>query len=396
MQPLRHWHVSIAGRGPPSRGSGAGSAAPEPGERDRLLRYIVAMPAFFRALPLVLLTACASVSEPAIPIAACHEPAAEALQQSMGPVQAIGERLRSGGVVLLGEHHGDVAEIDLLVSVIAALDQPVVLAMELVPVQAPANPELSDWPDIVGDRYWPAPLYFSEYRRVLEALVAARARGVAVQLAGLAPDCRLPEAPSDAHRSEAIACFRGRDAFMAHRLQDLRMEHPGLPILVSAGWRHVSAVRLPGAEKPLGALLPAHWPVERILLAGTEDRAEGAVATCMGGPLFFAGQAEAPVRFQAEALEWRLVDCVDTASTRALSDAFDQVVGLPEAPAPTPWTAADFARVSAEDRAAWDRTHRVLMGRSEGAQEPGSLARLAADDAAELARQKRVQRRTCL
>jgi len=314
----------------------------------------------------------------------------------MGPaVQGVVEAVHTHDVVLVGEHHGDVAEIDFLVDVLEAMDRPIVLAMELVPMGADAKPTSATWPAIVGQRYWPAPLYFNEYVRIVDALEAARARGVDIRLAGLAPPCRLPPSPTDADRSVVLDCFRDRDDAMAGALRELRARHPDRPILVSAGWRHVSAVRLPNAPKPMGALLPAHWSVQRVLLAGTEARETGPVATCQGAPLFLADLGDKAVLHHTHPLKWTLAECVDTPSDRPLSEAFDRLVGLPTAPPPTPWTADAFARIDPTDRAAWDRTHRSLMGKSGSVVGPDALAKLAAADAAELAAQQKARVTTC-
>lgn len=332
----------------------------------------------------------------------CHRTIAATLSAAdLDAASKIIELLHTHDAVLLGEHHADVAEIDFLVSVLHKLERPTVLAMELLPHAAQADinralvtETLSDqaWPGIVGFKYWPAPLHVAEYSRVLDAVRAARARGVDVQIVGLAPQCRLPPNPRPAQRDTAIRCFKERDDRMLDRLRQIRVDLPKHTILVSAGWRHVSATRLPGAPRAMGMDLPAHWSSARVLLAGTEQSAgEGqARATCSGAPAAIAEAVGRPVYLSASQPTWSLSTCValEGESMRPLDASFDAVIGLPAGPPPTPWDRYTFARVPAEDRTAWTRTRTSLMAQSWPGGSPEELERWAAQDLAQVTAQQ--------
>ncbi len=335
-------------------------------------------------------------------VPACHQAVARGLQPiHLDAVAVVVKLLASNDVVLLGEHHSDVAEIDFLVSVIDALDRPTVLAMELLPraAQADINQALvaetlseEAWPGIVGAKYWPAPLHVAEYSRILDAVRAARQRGIDVQISGLAPQCTLPSNPRRADRERAIRCFKERDDRMLDRLRHVHVDLPKHAILVSAGWRHVSATRLPGAPRAMGMDLPAHWSAQRLLLAGTEQTlADGTVrATCAGAPAAIAEVVGKPVFLPSEPTPWTLSDCVDTGEpvTRRFAGSFDGVIGLLAAPAPTPWDRYAFARVPAEDRTTWSRTRNSLMNEPWPSGSPEELERWASQDIAAVAAQQ--------
>jgi len=329
----------------------------------------------------------------------CHRAVARTLEPAqLDAVSIVVGLLAANDVVMLGEHHSDVAEIDFLVSVIEALDKPTVLAMELLPraAQADINQALvaetlseQAWPSIVGAKYWPAPLHVAEYSRILDAVRAARTRGLDLQIIGLAPQCTLPSNPQPTDRNRAIRCFKERDARMLDRLRQVHVDLPAHAILVSAGWRHVSAKRLPDAPRAMGMDLPAHWSSQRLLLAGTEEAlADGTVrATCGGTPASIAQAVGGPVFLPAGPTPWTLSDCVDTGSpvTRRLVAYFDGVIGLPAGPAPTPWDRYAFARVPAEDRTTWARTRNSLMNEPWPGGSPEELERWAAQDVAAIA-----------
>ncbi len=362
-------------------------------------------------------TACRSMtSEPVVEpvsVPACHQEVAATLSPAgTHAADEVVRRLESHDVVLLGEHHGDVAEIDFLVSVLGKVKQPTVLAMELLPqaAQAAINTAIVaealdplSWPEVVGDKYWPAPLHVSEYVRVLEAVRDARKRGIDVQLVGLAPSCRLSEKTERKQRETAIRCFKERDARMLDRLRDLRVDMPKHAVLVSAGWRHVSAVQLPGAPRALGTDLPAHWTSQRILLAGTEQPQDPASetgpwrATCGGTPQVLAEAHGRPVLIDSTSTSWTLSECVDTGSmvSKSVAHAFDAVVGLPAGPAPTPWDRYAFAKVPAEDRTAWARTRSVLMDQDWPTGSPEDLELWAKQDTDQLARQQQGRVLAC-
>jgi len=324
---------------------------------------------------------------------ACHQHGIPAVVLSeQDPARAIAAALQTHELVLLGEHHGDVAEIDFLIEVLGQIDRPTILAMELLPQTVT---DTAPWSSIVGDKYWPAPLHISEYEGILAAVQAARDRGVDLQFAGLAPDCRLPERPTSTHRAAAIACFKERDAFMVERLHVLRRGHPTHAVLISAGWRHVTGVRLRGAAQTLGQLVPAHWSALRVLLAGTEARASGAEATCQGTPRALAAAVGHPVLLDTTNTRWSLDHCLDTPTERPLSDAFDQVVGLPKGPAPTALDTAFFETIPATHRAAWTRTRQVLMNQNTPDSSPAQLAQWAAEDVSRLTGQLAAESIDC-
>ena len=112
-------------------------------------------------------------------VPACHQAIARNLEPfQLDAVSVVVKLLTTNDAVLLGEHHSDVAEIDFLVSVIEALDQPTVLAMELLPraAQADINQALvaetlseQAWPSIVGAKYWPARSAHQKMSRLMES-----------------------------------------------------------------------------------------------------------------------------------------------------------------------------------------------------------------------------------
>ena len=307
-------------------------------------------------------------------------------------VDHLTSRLQSGAL-LVGEHHGQVAEIDLLVDVIAEQTQPVLVAMELLPASAQgeldgmlAADSFSEaaWLAIVGERYWPAPLHVREYVRVAEAAWKRSRDGVDVRLIGLAPDCRLGPLPDS---RTAIACFRDRDDAMLRVLREVRASHPQHRLVVSAGWRHLSAVRLPSAPKVMGESWPAHWPATRVLLTAPERAAEagGWVSTCGAGPSALAEARNGPVVVDLaheSAAGLTLGGCVDLpkADTRSLSKAFDLLVALPPGAPPTPLDEDAFQLVDPSDRAAWVRTRRELMGQADAPTSPTAWASWARED----------------
>ena len=176
---------------------------------------------------------------------------------------------------------------------------------------------------------------------------------------------------------------------MLDRLRQIRVDLPEHTILVSAGWRHVSATRLPDAPRAMGMDLPAHWSSQRLLLAGTEQTLpDGTVrATCGGAPAAIAEAAGGPIFLPSGPAPWTLSDCVDTGQpvTRRLAASFDGVIGLPAGPAPTAWDRYAFARVPAEDRTTWARTRSSLMNEPWPGGSPEELERWAAQDVAAVA-----------
>lgn len=323
-------------------------------------------------------------------VAACHRAAVP--DAKTGVVDHLLAALRTHDLVAVGEHHGDVAQVDLLVELIQRLDRPTLLAMELVPRAARFE---DGWAAIVGDRYWPAPLHVEAYARVHTAVTAARARGIDVVWVGLAPDCRLPTEVTDTDRSAAIACFRSRDAAMLDALRTARADHSEHAVLLSAGWRHLAGARLTDGPKTLGTALPAHWSVLRVVLAGTEARETGPTATCGGTPQALAAAAGTPIWLDTTAVDWTLDHCLDTPSSHPLADAFDVIVGLPEGLAPQAMPADFWARVPADDRAAWARTRRVLMDQATPDASPTALATWARGDVASLAEQQAAATTAC-
>ena len=236
----------------------------------------------------------------------CHRTIASTLSAAdLDAASKIIELLHTHDAVLLGEHH-DVAEIDFL-SVLHKLERPTVLAMSPAACcpgrdQSGARTEtFHQWPGIVGFKYWPAPLHVAEYSRVLDAVRAARARGVDVQIVGLAPQCRLPPNPRPAQRDAAIRCFKERDDRMLDRLRQIRVDLPKHTILVSAGWRHVSATRLPVHRGPwawtsprTGRLRACCWP------APSSRRARSCPRHLLGTPPPSPKRSTAPSTFPSQ------------------------------------------------------------------------------------------------
>ncbi len=359
-------------------------------------------PTWFAALVMGLGACRATEPAPLSPmdlVPECHQAIADTLDpEHLDAAAVVVDLLHKHDAVLLGEHHADVAEIDFLVSVLNQIERPTALAMELIPraAQNALNRALMaetltdrSWPGIVGHKYWPAPLHVAEYSRILDAVRAARARGVDIQIIGLAPQCRLPPGGDSQHRAQAIRCFKERDDRMLDRLREVRVDLPAHTILVSAGWRHVSATRLPSSPRAMGMDLPAHWSIQRILLAGTEQALEDgrSRATCGGAPAAIAEAAGRPVFLSASQPTWGLSSCVEVEgeSMEPLDKSFDAVIGLPAGAAPTPWDRYTFARVPAEDRTAWARTRASLMAKSWPDGGPEALERWAAQDVAKTA-----------
>ncbi len=342
---------------------------------------------------------------PGTPPEACLVPWIEsAIATGDRAASSVAADLLSRDVVLLGEHHGIVAEIDFLVAVMdaaVAQGRPFLLAMELVP--AAANGLLSDvlqaptldahaWVHVAAYRPWPAPLMGAEYARVFEAAHRAQKAGVLVAMAGLAPDCRVG---ANADAAAAIQCYKGRDNAMNAHLKALREAHPGVPVLVSAGFRHVSALRLPESPEGLGMLLPAHWSVSRVLLSGPE-RADGETAwtaTCGGILDAVAASVGGPARFRLDhgpTANLTLGGCVDLgrADARPVGRAFDTAIGLPAWTPLTPWTDADVAALPETAYQTWATTARSLMDLPSA---PTSAAEWRAWAEAEVARTNEMQ-----
>ena len=346
-----------------------------------------------------LFVGCAIVGGDRVPEPECPLAAAEAVMAQSVPELLLAKQ-HAGRALLIGEHHGQTAEIDLLATLIEEQAAPVLVAMELLP--AAAQPQLdalleadrfveADWLAVVGKRYWPAPLHVQAYARVVAAARSARGKGVDVRLVGLAPDCRLGPMPTTA---AAMDCFRERDAAMLRTLRAARKAHPDHGLIVSAGWRHLSAVRLPSAPKVLGESWPAHWPATRVLLTAPERALPtgGWVSTCGAAPTSLANarqQAVAVDLSESSAQALTLASCLDlpSADDRPLSKAFDLLVALPPGAAPQALGVDEFARIAPADRAAWARTYVELMGRSQPPQTPQEWASWASADVADLAAQ---------
>lgn len=353
-----------------------------------------------RVVASLLLSGCSLWGVDQTPEPECPISAAEAVVPQ--PVrELLLARQRAGHALLIGEHHGQVAEVDLLASLIMGQSTPVLVAMELLP--AAAQPQLdallaadrfsrSDYNGVVGKRYWPAPLHVEEYTRVAEAAWSVRnEKGVDVRLIGLAPDCRLGPMPDS---KAAMDCFRERDAAMLQTLRAARKDHPDHALIVSAGWRHLTAVRLPSAARVLGESWPAHWPATRVLLTAPERAVPngGWVSTCGAGPTSLARARQAPVAIDLSLPSAQLLSlggCVDlpSADDRPLGKAFDLLVALPPAAAPRAWTSDHFRQVAPADRAAWARTRMELMGQAEAPESPEEWARWASEDVAALTAQ---------
>ena len=354
-----------------------------------------------RVLAIALL-GCSRGQETAPVALTCPTPLADAALE--GPIaDRLTAYLDSGQALLLGEHHGQVAEVALLLDLVGHLQMPTMVAMELLPASQQAELDAlvsadtfshKAWMGVVGDRYWPAPLHVSEYEDVARAVWSRRQDGVDVRLVGLAPDCRLPPSPSASDRSTALTCFGDRDASMLTILRGARATHPDHALVVSAGWRHVSKVRLPSAPKALGELWPRHWPATRVLLSAPERALDtgGWVSTCGSGPTELASAHRKPISIALSVppgAALQLGDCVDLPKPdgRPLHEAFDLLVGLAKGTAPTPLDEDDFALVDPEDRAAWARTRTVLMGHDSAPSTPAGWAAWAHEDVSVLSAQ---------
>lgn len=291
------------------------------------------------------------------------------------------DALEAGQVVILGEHHGDPAELGLLTAVVEqararglALD----VAMELLPVrgQAPLTALHSRWTpagwwQLVAARYHPEPLQLQAYGDAVAAMIAAGAR-----VHALAPDC----GPADAQPATldaAVQCFSDRDATMAAALAELRA--PDRALLVSAGLWH-GAHRRPGGQPSLAHLLEQNLQddVLQAVVMGTEgpDPAgpAGPPGTCAG--LGRALQTDHPWTARLDAPPWRALPgrCLAEGENAAagLGELFDLVAVPAEsgsaAPAmlpPVAWEAA-----GPERRAAWRLLEVELMGRPDPGLDP--------------------------
>lgn len=313
---------------------------------------------------LLLATACAGASPPAP--APPVDPPCDQLPVETDVAKTLAARWAEGGVVAVGEHHGVVAQIDLVVAVIDALPQgagPLDFAWELWPGSVSVEGAEGSWPGwstVLAARYWPEPLHVAEYERVYNALVRAHQRGVAVSVVGLSPDCSVAPTPTGA--SDALACFSSRDDTMLKLLQQRRRDHSGRGLLLYAGWRHVGDARWPDAPEPLGRRLPPHWGVYRVLLSGPEG-SRG--RTCGGLADRLASRRESPVGVSTQHVAQTVPDCLDVGGpSLPLSSVFDLLVGFSEHSAATAYTGWDRLPQSTTATAAWNRLETTLMDRS--------------------------------
>jgi hypothetical protein len=293
------------------------------------------------------------------------------------------DALQSGQVVILGEHHGDPTELQLLAAVTAqarARGLAVDVAMELLPVRgaAPLAALHDDWTEagwwqVVAARYHPEPLQLQAYGDAVAAMIAAGA-----QVHPLAPDC----GPADAQPASldaAVQCFADRDATMAAAIVGLRA--PGRALLVSAGLWH-GAHRRPEGLASLAALLEKQLQedVLQAVVMGAEgpdpEGPAGPPGTCAG--LGRALQTAHPWTARLDAPPWLGLpaSCLSEGGAVAsgLGDLFEVVV-VPAAPptsAPAMLPLAAWEAAGPERRAAWRRLEVELMGRADPGLDPAA------------------------
>jgi hypothetical protein len=194
-----------------------------------------------------LMAACGATTAPPHP--AATEP----------PKLAIPPGVIEPGVVLIGDLHGT-REIPRFVGELVATvarERPVVLGLEILPGETPSLDGFlaSDGGPAARDRLLADPWWRAEYQdgrrsvamfELLEAMRARKAAGAKIEIA----------------RIDAPAGDEDRDQGMAHRVLELRHDHPGAVIVVYAGNLHT--MRKGMASQPGHPWMAMHLATEGV------------------------------------------------------------------------------------------------------------------------------------
>ncbi len=280
-----------------------------------------------------------------------------------------------GSILLLGEHHEQVVQIEALTQTISLLahqrDQ-FSFAAEWLPASATekANTlvqnkewDSSLWWSIIEEKYYLRPLHILEYEQPLRSIHALnQERDSPIHVFGLAPDCRFfPEKRA----SEVIECLYNREPSMELHLRSHFPPGSAGLLLVSLGYRHAQQKQTDQEQPPpLGAMLSKDYPITSVLLSGTDNEQQ----TLCGG-LFDKIEQEQIFPLDDTFLSRLTTQCLS-------SDPYHQVVPLSKVfdhiwIGASPWKQEHilpkeaFIAMESSSLQSWSRFQHELMGLQE-------------------------------
>lgn len=335
--------------------------------------------------PSLALILCAACARPAPP--SCVSDRLAAVPPDAGAAAWVAGLYPDADVVLLGEFHGLVQQIELAAAVLALAPDPLDLAVEVLPASRQAEldalaaggaRDASAWARVIGGKYHPLPLTVAEYGRLSDAVAAQRRAGRDVRLIGLAPPCSIDE---QGGRDAAIDCLERRDALMAETL--LGSVTAGRRALALAGFAHVDLSRPETLAGRLAAARPGR--VASVLLDGPFAEVDQGAAwelSCDGlFRLLDDADPRADLAVDLRAPAFAELECDGARPSRA----YTGVVSLPPGATPTALPPEVFAAVSDADLARWNDFEQILMGQNRARDRDG-WARFAVEDAASYGR----------